>query len=194
VESGFAAEIEAFQKFKNRATLLMDFSPTDDWDWLTLAQHHGLPTRLLDWTRNPLVAAFFAVVGDNKKERVIWIIPKRLKLVDRQRHSSPFKIRQVLKLFPRGLSHRIAAQQAMFTVHPRPFRPIANMMELDRIVINKKDIERWRWDLNLYGVNYSSLFPDLDGLARHIAWLRYSTGGTDLTLFPQGDWRRLMSR
>jgi hypothetical protein len=53
---------------------LDDARPHNDWELLVAAQHHGVPTRLLDWTYSPLVAAFFATRPQDEDEcdRAVW--------------------------------------------------------------------------------------------------------------------------
>lgn len=67
-DSLLLAEERMFRQLKRRSHPFLNIRPDSDWDWLALAQHYGIPTRLLDWSINALAALWFTVDKPPKKK------------------------------------------------------------------------------------------------------------------------------
>jgi hypothetical protein len=161
-------EREILRIFKERALPYLTAVPQTDWDWLALGQHHSLPTRLLDWTSNPLVACYFAVEEESEAPSMIYAYEIKLFISVRD-NPDPFQYKRVGKFIPRHITARITAQSGIFTIHPNPHEPFKSD-NIDRIIIPNEVRAGLKETLNRYGINRVSLFPGLDGLARHLQW------------------------
>ncbi|ORE85801.1 FRG domain-containing protein [Oceanococcus atlanticus] len=154
--------------FKESSLPHLSYRPENDWEWLAIGQHHGLPTRLMDWSYNPLAAAFFSVEKDFDGDSVVYVFWGGGTTADVT--SDPLAIQKVVRYRPPHVASRIAAQAGLFTVHPEPEKPFTHK-SMERIIIEtaaRSDIKK---TLNKYGVSRRHLFPGLDGIAEDLKWL-----------------------
>src|SRR3546814_416683 len=67
-------ETHYLNKFKQDASIILNRYPKNEFEWLFLMQHYGVPTRLLDWTESPLTGLYFALERDIDKDGALWVL------------------------------------------------------------------------------------------------------------------------
>jgi hypothetical protein len=153
--------------FKRCALPYLPAPPRNDFEWLFIAQHHGVPTRLLDWTTNPLVALYFAVSSCPNDDGCIYSV-HQLPTISDLSQFDPFDMDEPRGVIPPLIHQRFSNQAGLFTIQGNPFKPFAHE-NLRKIVIGqvfKDETKRW---LRRMGITISFLFPGLDSLAVELA-------------------------
>jgi FRG domain len=184
-EARFVFEQEVFDEFKIRAHPYLKKEPATDIEWLFLAQHYGIPTRLLDWTNNPLVALFFAAEKHSEEDFAVY---KRLQTVWIGGAEDPFEINGEYGLRPKHTDIRYINQAGVFTIHP------THRVQFDKTTIAKyifpaKIKDEIRWQIGRYGIKTSFIYPNLDGISKDVLQECQTrlNGGSMRSTFPL-DW------
>ncbi|MDB6116612.1 MAG: hypothetical protein JWO08_393 [Verrucomicrobiaceae bacterium] len=175
-------DLGRFNAWRQKAIAFCPDLPQNEFECLAYAQHHGLATRLLDWTHNPLVALYFAVRESPNSDGSVYAYCNNHFFLDTERGVLT-EIDEVVVFMPRPVHRRILAQSGFFTIHPKPYIPLKpeklrkkmrsftdTSENLIRIRIPAALKSMIQAELSDFGVNHLSLFPGIDGLSEFINW------------------------
>ncbi|SRR5258706_7038996 len=184
-------ELKMYRMFRER---LISLCPGmyENWkpiDILSLMQHHGTPTRLLDFTYSPLVASFFAL-RDARGDSAIWVIEIN-HLLDIQKtngfesysgptHVDGYKIAKkhpgAVILSPTSPHVRLAAQHGCFLVPGKIVNEVDSALVHSKVILSEYLVMESITKLRGLGIDDESLFPNLDKIAQETN--RFSATGS----------------
>lgn len=192
------SEVYLLNKFRQNANILLTTQiPKNDFDWLFLMQHYGVPTRLLDWTESPLVALFFAIELENKKtikqDGALWLLypyllnnnstseKNYIPAFEEEDHLGSYTVEKYSKGKDKGIlpiaaiatrnNPRIQAQLGTFTISHREKKPIEEIGDKKQVIKYKipaaAKVSLYK-ELELLGLNKFQLFPELSSIGEII--------------------------
>jgi hypothetical protein len=176
--------------FKRKAPHFLTHVPDDedDFQWLALMQDHGAPTRLLDFTWSPYVAAFFALHNSVGDAAIFACNPVEIEKVKKLDMEKPGAFRKhflsksesfVWMGEPYAMNQRLIAQSGTFIVPAFLDAPLEDILALypnpkqtliKFILPTDRVRDKAMRELYKMNITQATLFPDLDGLARSLAY------------------------
>lgn len=176
-------ENHIFDNWKVKAKgLLKEFGNISELDALCLSQQHFCPTKLLDWSWSPLVAAYFAVREYWDNDSFIYCLSTdSLKWANDEKKFDLLNINEDIMLYdPGSLTQQLINQSVVLTVHKNRTKPLTDLSiikpdALEQITIKKSYRKTLLQELSFYNIHDWTLFPNLDGLGNRLAWSTKNT-------------------